>query len=97
MNTSQFEPKSKNGFGRRFAAATLLAGAAAVVVSIGSPAVSHADDNCNDIPGIGSMGPRIAQQYMPDPGQYIPVPGYTPNIDLRPILGGGLTIGNIKI
>jgi len=41
--------------------------------------------------------PRVAQQYIPGPGQYIPVPGYTPNIDLRPNLGGQFTIGNIKI
>ena len=35
--------------------------------------------------------------YIPGPGQYIPVPGYRPKIGLSPILGEGMTIGNIKI
>lgn len=64
---------------------------------IGAPAVSHADP-CTDIPYYGCINiPNAPLPPTPGVPADIPVPAWTPNIDLCGPLGHRFTVGNICI
>lgn len=87
---------------RRCTCAALTAAAALLsltAVAVAVPAVGHADPGCTDIPYYGCIYvPNAEIPSAPGVPANIPVPAWTPAIDLCGPLGGHqIIVGNICI
>jgi hypothetical protein len=86
---------------RSYLFAALIAAAALLSLTttgLVAPAVSHADPGCTDVPYYGCIFiPNAQIPATPGVPADIPVPAWTPSLDLCQQLGHRFTVGNICI